>query len=721
MKKENIISILLIFFSVFLICVSFSKSYADSSDLFYRTPTWELWKKSSSDTLPGTLVFTWVQVWQFSICKPTASAALVFSATTGRSYYKDLTSSSSAIELFSDGNRAWKAVFNNDCSRVYFSLFDSGQNWNIFYASTSSIPFTLAQITAVTTNWQNETITISPDWTKMLYWHNSGGNRLMQKSISNTLPGDDMLWIPVGVQEFVYSKDWTKIYYGNSWMYERSSTYWGAGSIWTKITNYSWEGTATITSDWKYLIYSNSNVSYECFKRDLSVSWISDGSSITPLVTCYNPQAWYPWTYINQGCFSKIYNTYSSNKYDFMTLTWWTTVVTLSWQEYSFDNYSSNSLNEDYFQLLLPRWDSPIFTWSLNVSSWWTTSVIKTREDSLMTGIHIFSMREWQYRKINYVRFHTTANTLWVPLIGSQIQNYVWEAKFINGIDNRTVPLTFSWNYVTAITSWYWDKEISIWKIVASFSFDWFEIWYSTWTLEKLNCWNGAYSCSWIQNNANSITCEPSLNPSWTPQWACEVVWNKCTPTSTQWNYDWFTSSGSSLIPIISDSWETVGLTVEDTQNVFSCNIRDGLDWVWDALKCPFTILWNIWEKLLQLLKSTLDFISKMTTIWKDSYDPENVLWFFLIEKAYANISPFSWSWIPVQPWQKSSTWVVYNEVANNSGTNAVVKAFMWAGDNLRNMNNWIGGLVKFLQLWILFFWFVIVIFVLISAWGGKK
>lgn len=392
------------------------------------------------------------------------------------------------------------------------------------------------------------------------------------------------------------------------------------------------------------------------------------------------------------GCFPKTYNLFSSNPYAFQTLTGGTTAVSNS-GEISYDNYSSDSLDEDFFGFFNPKSGSVVYTGSLSVTSGWPMSVIKPRPDDNLASAEIFAMRGGEYRKINYVRFHT--NYQGISVIGAQLSNYVADVTFKNKNGSVTVPMTWSGWYATAQTSSYADKDMIIDNLSSSIAFDGLEVGYSTGTVTKTNCGNQYYSCSFVQTWPSTFSCQSSLNPSGTPQGTCQVSGVNCEPTSnTSGYYDGFTASGSSLIPITNGSGTVTGVALSGTDDIFSCSIRDGFQAIGDSIMCPITVLGKVWGKMKEGISQTLDFISNVVGIGSDS---------------------FTGSVIP----DNSG----YTDIGNASGTtlNPLVSSLYTASDRLRAQNDGIGGLVKTSTYGIYFLGFMFILFLIIGAWAWKN
>lgn len=420
------------------------------------------------------------------------------------------------------------------------------------------------------------------------------------------------------------------------------------------------------------------------------------------------------------GCYSKTYNILIPNAYQYMFLTGWTDTVN-STTEKSFDNYSSDSMNEDYFGLMQSMTWSLLYTWSLQVTNWWPTSLIKPNDATDATQVEIYAMRSWEWRKINYVRFHTTYQ--WISILGAQIQNYVADVTFKNKNGSVTVPMTWTGWYATAQTSSYADASLTIKGFSSAMPFDWFEIGYSTGTTTKTNCGNQYYSCEFNQTWPTTLSCNSSLNPSGTPQWSCVVVNSTCQPSSNTWAYyDGFTSNGSNLVPITDGSGNTVWISYSWSEDIFNCKIWDGLQAIGDALTCPFTIVKNIWAKFSGVLKNITDFMSNTVNIGNNSYSG-NIL-SFMIDTAEAKDSPLKWSWVQIMDWQKNADWTTYSDYSGaiaSWSVNPLVWSFFHAQDNLRNQKDGIWWLVKVGTFSIYFLWFMTVFFLIVGAIAYKK
>ena len=108
----------------------------------------------------------------------------------------------------------------------------------------------------------------------------------------------------------------------------------------------------------------------------------------------------------------------------------------------SFDNYTSDSMNEDFFALYNTKTGSTISTTSLQANSGGTMSIIKPDNNGNSTQAEIFTIRNGIYRKINYIRLHTTYQG--ITVLGSQMSNYVADVIFKNSNGSVTVPMIWS-------------------------------------------------------------------------------------------------------------------------------------------------------------------------------------------------------------------------------------------------------------------------------------
>lgn len=68
---------------------------------------------------------------------------------------------------------------------------------------------------------------------------------------------------------------------------------------------------------------------------------------------------------------------------------------------------------------------------------------------------------------------------------------------------------------------------------------------------------------------------------------------------------------------ITNSSGQTVGIALgaDGADGVFVCNIRDGLDAIGDSIKCPFTIIGNVWGKIKSYVSSTLGLVNNVSNI----------------------------------------------------------------------------------------------------------
>lgn len=188
------------------------------------------------------------------------------STSTKRLYNKDINSwDTSTWKLIIDWQVLWAYNFTIDWKKIFYNinnlfLYNSNLSW--------SSPYSLNNL-----NFYWNFPVLSPDWETLIYTD----YRLKKKNINSldTSPvqiGDEV------ASSYVFSPDWQYVYYlkkfGTSLFQIYKISINSVGWTWTPVSSSQYVKDFYLSSDWKYIVYSEFNLWENLYLIDLT-SWSS--------------------------------------------------------------------------------------------------------------------------------------------------------------------------------------------------------------------------------------------------------------------------------------------------------------------------------------------------------------------------------------------------------------------------------------------------------------
>lgn len=358
--------------------------------------------------------------------------------------------------------------------------------------------------------------------------------------------------------------------------------------------------------------------------------------------------------------------------------------------------YSWTILNTDTFTGWLEAWVDTTFSPGIG------STVLQTLSVSLA--------RSGSSAPINYVKVKTgfPGNNYFATAYNNIVANVQYNTP--NWV--FTYPMTWSWWYATSFSRYDANSIKISWLANDTITISWFEAWHSsTWsTISKTNCGNTYFSCSYHQQQPGIFSCDSSRNVDGSAQWTCIDQSNQCKPASQTWAYYWpgvYIPGVTTITPITNWSGDTVGIdyTWED---IFSCS-ESGLL----VLVCPFQVLGRIWDKFTSLIKTIVNLIYGISSLWSPRWTGDIIG--MIIPYAHAdpgvNLK---------MPYQNNPDWSMKNDSAQSYTWRDMMglnKGILRASDSLANTDSWwIKWLYAYSMWTMIVIWVFVVIAIIVTA-----